>query len=97
MKLALAFLALTSPALAGDFNQFAATGIARIISQSELCGIVVDQAGMDAHLEQEGLSSAEALGFISNKVYLDQNVGDPATDAECTAIRSTAKAIGVTR
>ena len=94
MRLTAAFAALllmTGGAYAEGYDMQAAVGVAKVISSAEPCGYEIDQQGMDKHLSDAGLNSSAALGMISTAV----SVAEKPSDAECTAIRSTAKALGL--
>jgi len=94
MKLTVALAAIVASsgvAVAQEYDLSAAMGAGKIISSADDCGYNLDQSGMDKHLAEAGLNSLEALGFITNVVMTAQ----PPSAAECTAIRSTAKALGL--
>lgn len=94
MKLIVAFAGVaiaSSPALAVGYDLQAAIGVAKVISSADACGYKIDQAGMDKHMADAGLNSSAALGIISTAV----SVAEKPSEAECTAIRSTAKALGL--
>jgi hypothetical protein len=94
MKLIVAFACVamaTSPALALEYDLQAAIGVAKVISSADACGYKIDQSGMDKHMAAAGLNSTAALGLITSAV----SVAETPSEAECTAIRSTAKALGL--
>ncbi len=80
-------------AMAQDYDLNAALGVAKVISSAETCGYAVDQAGMDKHMADAGLNSTTVLSVISTAV----SVADKPSEAECTAIRSTAKSLGLVK
>lgn len=86
-----ALIVTTGGAMAQEYDIQAAVGVAKVISSAEPCGYEVDQAGMDKHMAEAGLNSSAALGIISTAV----SVAEKPSEAECTAIRSTAKALGL--
>lgn len=86
-----AMMLMTGAAMAEEYDLQSAMGVAKIISSASACGYDVDQAGMEKHMADVGLNSTAALGIISTAVSVAVN----PSDAECTAIRSTAKALGL--
>lgn len=86
-----ALILMTGGALAEEYDMQSAIGVAKVISSASTCGYAIDQAGMDKHMADAGLNSSAALGIITTAV----SVAETPTEAECTAIRSTAKALGL--
>lgn len=78
-----------------SFDISAANGVAKIVAFADQCGYSVDDEGMSRHLNETGLATSAALGYITSIAQSSKMSGEKASDAECSIVRSTGRKIGL--
>ncbi|ANM05253.1 hypothetical protein AMC78_CH03184 [Rhizobium phaseoli] len=68
-----------------------ASGLAQIMAFSKACDYQLNQEALEAHFAEAGLSDAETLAYIHNRVVI---ISEPAP-GECAITKATAKPLGL--
>ena len=86
---------LTSSAFALDLDKMqTANGLAAIVTSADSCGFKINEDALADYYVKSGLANPEGLAYVNGIISLN-SMSDKPSSAECTLVRTTAKASGL--